>query len=145
MAFYSGLACRPADIDLLAVSSFVPEGLQPWLGGLESLVWWLGRIWFFVEEQVIVGEFDCFATGLNAIQRLEQKKRCVAVRPAGTHFSSVSRRRLMSVVFDRRLVLAFLTAWGVFFLCLTDLVDCFWLVQKNSFYGRLFRAGLPPR
>ena len=27
--------------------------------------------------------------------------RCVAVRPAGTHFSSVSRRRMMSIVHDR--------------------------------------------
>ena len=27
--------------------------------------------------------------------------RCVEVRPAGTHFSSVSRRRMMSVVYDR--------------------------------------------
>ena len=38
----------------------------------------------------------------------------MAVRPAGTHFSSVSRRRITSVVFDRRLIIAFLTAWGVF-------------------------------
>ena len=40
----------------------------------------------------------------------------------------------MSVVFDRRLMLAFLTAWDVFCLCLTDPLDCFWLVQKDNFY-----------
>ena len=38
LAFYSGLACRPADL-LIALFrwSLFPEGLQSWLGGLASL------------------------------------------------------------------------------------------------------------
>ena len=43
LAFYSGLACRPADL-LIALFrwSLFFEGLQSWLGGLESLALWLG-------------------------------------------------------------------------------------------------------
>ena len=76
LAVFSGLACRPADINLLVVAFFVPERLQSWLGGLESLVLWLGRFLccFLLFGQVNVSVFACNATGLDAVQRLEQKK-----------------------------------------------------------------------
>ena len=68
----------------------------------------------------------------------------MAVRPAGTHFSSVSRHRMTSVVFNRLSVFAFLTAWGVVFHRTTDPLDRFWLVQKDSFYLAVY-SGLACR
>ena len=47
--------------------------------------------------------------------------------------SSVSRHWMTSVVFDRLSVFAFLTAWGVVFHRMTDPLDRFWIVQKDSF------------
>ena len=66
--FYSGLACRPADINL----PFSNPGWGDWSrsfggwGGLCFCFWCCG--------QVIVSAFACNATGLDAVQRLEQKK-----------------------------------------------------------------------
>ena len=51
LAVYSGLACRPADINLLVGFLLVPERLQSSLGGLESLVLWLG--WFLFLFSVV--------------------------------------------------------------------------------------------
>ena len=66
-------------------TKFILPIIQGWLaapliltclvGGFESLVLWLGRFCCFVLiGQVNVSVVACNATGLDAVQRLEQKK-----------------------------------------------------------------------
>ena len=47
-AFLSGLACRPTDLFIVRFVGLFFEGRQSWLGGLVSLVWWLGLFLVFV-------------------------------------------------------------------------------------------------
>ena len=78
----------------------VSTGVRPFqssLGGLESLVLWLGRFllfcfWFlFFLGKLLLVFFACNATGLDAVQRLEQKKKVLAFAlPASfSRFSNV--------------------------------------------------------
>ena len=78
MDIFVGLACRPADIVLPFVCGLFFEGLQSWLGGLASLgfcgVGFFLSVFGSVLGNIYVNAFACHATGLDAVQRLEQKK-----------------------------------------------------------------------
>ena len=75
MAFYSGLACRPADINLPFDVFLCPRDSNPgWGIGVARLV--AGAVFCVVGcllGQDFVSAFACNATGLDAVQRLEQK------------------------------------------------------------------------
>ena len=77
MAFYSGLACRPADINLPFGVFLCPRDSNPgWGDWSRSFLWQESFCCFFLFDggQVNVSAFACNATGLDAVQRLEQKK-----------------------------------------------------------------------
>ena len=76
MAFFPGLACRPADMNLLIWFFLCPRDSNPgWGDWSRSFCGWGGFCFcFLLVGQVNVSAFACNATGLDAVQRLEQKK-----------------------------------------------------------------------
>ena len=75
--FLFGLACRPADSSFARFVFCVLEGTPILAGGdwCRSRGGWVFLLSFFSGfEQLRVSEFACNATGLDAVQRLEQKK-----------------------------------------------------------------------
>ena len=79
LAFYSGLACRPADslIARFCGRSFSRDSNPGWGDWSRSLCGWVCFVVCFVFSGNYVSViFACHATGLDAVQRLEQKKHC---------------------------------------------------------------------
>ena len=77
MAFLPGMACRPADINLLIWFFLNPRASNPGWGDWSGTIGGWSRFLFVVVclfGQVFINAFACNANGLDAVQRLEEKK-----------------------------------------------------------------------
>ena len=74
LASYLGWLAAPLTQLLSGSVACFSEGRQSWPGGLVSLAWWLGLFLFWVSSNFELAILLVTRQGLDAVQRLEQKK-----------------------------------------------------------------------